>query len=457
MGHDHHFLSRLDRVHAEEVDFALTLYRDHAFVKRLLAASSLPAGVERVAVALTDAPEPPHIVLQRDGHFVTCLGEGMTTRDLLVIPRAKLDAVRRQIETQRDREAAMREVDARGGLSGVIERMLCAGPNLTREEMAPVFPLAPILRRLLLDMWGKSTQIIIEAQELFAAQKKLRSRFDAALEMYWQASWAHAHASLVLFHDQPDFLERFTPEGRARSLSIVGMITGFTSVYLRTLAATAKAGKYALPFYRNLLRKPGIGLRVALDCMLALASIGFRHRGLKAEITKLVRSGVDGLALGPEARDDAGRYAKVVLDVLARPETLNESHERALRQIASALSQRFRPGSPLRFERPEDVPAAIIPALGLYIHDHLRLDEASQDRLFMSLQAVVTASPEDLYMPAAYLPLAGPAFDRGQVARSVELLRPKVVAATPSQPRAPGRNEPCSCGSGKKYKRCCAG
>lgn len=28
-------------------------------------------------------------------------------------------------------------------------------------------------------------------------------------------------------------------------------------------------------------------------------------------------------------------------------------------------------------------------------------------------------------------------------------------AATPALPRKPGRNEPCSCGSGRKYKKCC--
>lgn len=34
-------------------------------------------------------------------------------------------------------------------------------------------------------------------------------------------------------------------------------------------------------------------------------------------------------------------------------------------------------------------------------------------------------------------------------------LPPKLRAGSVRAPRMPGRNEPCPCGSGKKYKRCC--
>ena len=36
-------------------------------------------GAERVAIALNAEAEPPHLVVARNGHFVTCLGEGMAT------------------------------------------------------------------------------------------------------------------------------------------------------------------------------------------------------------------------------------------------------------------------------------------------------------------------------------------------------------------------------------------
>lgn len=42
MGHQHHFLSRLDRVSLQHVELALTLYRDHDLVRYLLARLSIP-------------------------------------------------------------------------------------------------------------------------------------------------------------------------------------------------------------------------------------------------------------------------------------------------------------------------------------------------------------------------------------------------------------------------------
>ena len=36
MGHDHHFLSRLDRVSHDQTELALNLYRDHELVEYLV-------------------------------------------------------------------------------------------------------------------------------------------------------------------------------------------------------------------------------------------------------------------------------------------------------------------------------------------------------------------------------------------------------------------------------------
>jgi len=42
MGHDEHFLGRLDRVHRDQVDLALGLYRDHELVRAILLDARLP-------------------------------------------------------------------------------------------------------------------------------------------------------------------------------------------------------------------------------------------------------------------------------------------------------------------------------------------------------------------------------------------------------------------------------
>ena len=89
MAHDHHFLSRLDRVSAEHVDLALSLYRDHALLRFVLQEVGLPEGAERAAISMDDPREGPFIVVTREGRFVTCLAKGMLVDDLpIILPRA---------------------------------------------------------------------------------------------------------------------------------------------------------------------------------------------------------------------------------------------------------------------------------------------------------------------------------------------------------------------------------
>src|SRR5438876_10722220 len=95
-GHDTHFLARLERVDMRQTELALHLYRNPELVRAMLRDSALPfahdlpAGDERAAIALGDGPDPPHAVVARKGAFVTCLGAGMTTGALPVLPWARV-------------------------------------------------------------------------------------------------------------------------------------------------------------------------------------------------------------------------------------------------------------------------------------------------------------------------------------------------------------------------------
>jgi uncharacterized protein YecA (UPF0149 family) len=51
------------------------------------------------------------------------------------------------------------------------------------------------------------------------------------------------------------------------------------------------------------------------------------------------------------------------------------------------------------------------------------------------------------------------AVTRAEKSRAVRATRQSAALLSPSQPitvvAKPGRNDPCSCGSGKKFKKCC--
>jgi hypothetical protein len=84
-GHDVHFLERLERLSTPETELALSLYQDPLLIRALLEQRRLPEGAARVALSLGDGARGPFVVVARDGHFVTCLAEGMSPGDHPVI------------------------------------------------------------------------------------------------------------------------------------------------------------------------------------------------------------------------------------------------------------------------------------------------------------------------------------------------------------------------------------
>jgi hypothetical protein len=92
MGHDHHFLSRLDRVNDESAQLALLFYREPDLLRLVLVSAKIPDGADRVALSLNHHERGPFIIVSREGRFITCLGEGMHLGDRFVVPRRILDA-----------------------------------------------------------------------------------------------------------------------------------------------------------------------------------------------------------------------------------------------------------------------------------------------------------------------------------------------------------------------------
>jgi len=77
VGHDEHFLRRLDRVADDQVELALTLYRDQELLAEVLGRAALPEGTERLAISLDDPQQGPFVIVTGGGRFVTCLGKGI--------------------------------------------------------------------------------------------------------------------------------------------------------------------------------------------------------------------------------------------------------------------------------------------------------------------------------------------------------------------------------------------
>ena len=91
MSHAAHFLTRLERLKAPEVELALALYRDPRIVKELISSLALENNSDRVALAMTEDAKGPWLIVSADGGFVTCLGRGMRLKNKHVVSRARVD------------------------------------------------------------------------------------------------------------------------------------------------------------------------------------------------------------------------------------------------------------------------------------------------------------------------------------------------------------------------------
>ena len=105
MGHDIHFLERLKRVSLPHAELALALYRDDGLLRYILQNADIAESTPRVAISLDHPTRGPFIIVARSGHFVTCLGEGMSKGCWPVVTREKLDKLAGRVEALRERIA----------------------------------------------------------------------------------------------------------------------------------------------------------------------------------------------------------------------------------------------------------------------------------------------------------------------------------------------------------------
>lgn len=86
------------------------------------------------------------------------------------------------------------------------------------------------------------------------------------------------------------------------------------------------------------------------------------------------------------------------------------------------------------------------------------LFEAKGFRLAVSfLSTLCRADSDALYLPEAWAGRLTSPWTRARSERLIERYRRMLAPAAPvTAPARPGRNDARACGSGKKYKRCCA-
>ncbi len=408
MGHEHHFLSRLDRVSLPHVELALSIYRDHELLRFVLGKARLAEGAPRVAISLDDPEQGPFIIVTRDGHFVTCLGEGMSPGEWPILTRGRFDGLAAQMSEQRAREAARDKlIGANGKTVKLLTRIYEAGRDLSREEFMAAASLQPILQKKFLTLTIEAASDLDDAREgllrVLRRTDKLRPYYRPLLLTYWHTFWAIGHLAMLATMNGAEVFEGL-PEVRDLKVPAVSLCTidqGISALAIRGAWGAGKLGKAVLPKYKHLLGTAAIPME-QLDAVLALTVIGLRHSRLRAEARKAIAAprAFAESPLGGYMRDYHAPLVKLSDVAFDQPDEMTALHEQAGGDLLSRLTRERPPGSPHRYVSAEEVPVDLALTAGVNHQLEFLAEPQNISSLFCMLPWLARVEPEKLYFPA---------------------------------------------------------
>jgi hypothetical protein len=455
MGHDHHFLSRLDRVSPEECELALGLYRDPEVVKKLLDHARLPDMDGRVAISMDHPVDGPFIIVARNGHFVTCLGKGMHVSNLPLVTRSELDTIATKVHTLRDQLKRAREVAPTDSeLAKLMKRVGKAGHAMPQEDFAALALWAPM-------MWGKYLLGFLEAYEAMEKQRielliyQGYKETDEVLEAYWRSVFGMGHLALLATLGEPEVWKevgRFLLQAKTTyTRPLVEQRLMPFAIKIPWIAG--HIGEPLLDSYERALLD-GEGKNRGYDAILGLAGIFAAKEELRPRIQVIFDEGKKRWSDAPDV--DLKWRSELIVGVeqlLPGSEFLTESLKMGAKMIVDAREELAK-DSEYRYEKLEDVPPTV--SFAVIANTTIDWNDSVLPMFPLSfLPFVPLLEAEDYYVPRGLTRGVTLPWNRNM---TIELLSRPGKGVTRSQPvRAndkPGRNDPCSCGSGKKYKKC---
>lgn len=459
MAHAEHFLTRLDRLAGAEVELALALYRDPDLLRSIVATASLPDGAGRLAISLDDPLSGPFLVVTRAGDFVTCLGRGMRPGDLPIVTRAELDACGRRIERLRDvLLLAQVAKDQARKTRHMLRRLFDSPDAVSREDFLEVAAWEPLLGASFLTTYVAMGAELSRMGPIVRNARPRGARGDDMLHDYWNLLHSAGHMALLgSMTRERDPYEQLTDgiDGARAAFSFPLAGTGIIAFIVKGAWAAGRMGKLVVPAYKRALTTD-IAFYELVDTILALLAIGTRTSGLRVEIQKALRA-APARATTPEAQrlrelmgDDIELICEAAAQLLdAAPEDMEETLVR-IGQTCFEPNEGPFPDDPRRENLTRTLPL-------LSLTDGISSGKALLGTLHL-VAASASGPPEQFYLPRALLtPLREP----WRPAHTLKILEP--LLAVDRHRRRPvvrpvsiGRNEPCFCGSGRKWKRCCS-
>lgn len=455
MGHNLHFLFRTSercQLSPQVVERAMVLYRDPQLLSYLCEHAREPAGFDSVAIALSAGQQPAHLIVRRNGEFVTLLEEGMVVRRAAVLSYSRFESLTEKMEDLRARlRMAERLTGSPNSAVTLLNRLATVGRELSQEEFIGASAWTPLIERQIF-YWYQITGDSLSRQ--FQSLRRIRRVDDRnlpALRTYWQNFWLLHHLGLLFSVQGREFAEHpdTPPERRFDRLLFWLHLQGTVGALIRAAWMAAKLGKPMLAPLKGELASPTTSPRFKFHAACGLMAIAVRHRGLRGEISKAFAR---EQSLAASQDPSVAQTLAFFLHALDHPA---EIHDNWMQRATEEFSRRTTTGP--RAVASETVSDRLACAAVAASSRSILHPEAATLGL-LSIPTVAQVEAEDFYFPAETLTQLKPSWQPADVLQLLEDQAPLIPKNRPHIAKpVPGRNDPCICGSGKKYKMCCGG
>jgi hypothetical protein len=458
----------MNRASGEPADLALKMYHNPKMLRTVLRDVRRPDDGERVAVSLAPEDEGPYLVTSIKGRFVTCLAPGMSLGGLRLIPHAQLVSHIERYELNRRRLERAKEIVGEGGeLKKLIARLDTMGQHISQEEILGLAGVQPAIKwEFLVRLSGAQISLMNLGGRLLA-HKKLDKKSEPLIEKYWRSFWAACHyiclGGMTGVQGIARAFELMQKKKPVLPLFWTLSVSGAVSIIMRLAWFVGKMGK---PFFseckRMLLspRFPEDWLLGLLGCMV----IGQRHAKLNGQAIKAIKGCVESARDYPpsvrrlifKASSDVEVTAKTFFLPLIESDVICERYIGVAKGGFFECFQNISMPEPYRWRSAEEVPPGLALAFNAQQIHSVLVNPQLLPILTASTAWLARCEAEDFYFPHDFDKRFKRKWDPEaalQLIRSDHEVWGKTKPITSN--KTAGRNDPCPCGSGKKYKKCC--
>jgi hypothetical protein len=322
--------------------------------------------------------------------------------------------------------------------------------------------IQPLVASTLFKSYFKVLEVQFEHRMLLRRIPRFTSSHHVLLRHFWNRHHTIGYLMMLLALSGPKLIESLPPEAsRLGRLITLGTVQqGMQWTAMRAAWAAGKLGKPVLALYKAAFAAPDDWYDL-VDAGNGLLALACRHARLRAEIRKALHAQAQrAVALDPKDWRVAmwTFYDKAFERCVDRGDERIAAHEKSGRGFVVAWTREaLKVGHRCRYEREEDVPKDLAHWWQASWQSCVTKGGTGFAEMIDCLPWAARARPEDFFLPrdleAGVHSQWEPSVSKGLL-DAVGFQDTKAVAHV--APPTPGRNEPCACGSGKKFKKCCA-